>query len=480
MNKADFLAATECMTKGWYQTRQGSPPPDQASRFRMQQGREVAEYARQLYPNGTLVGGLSDHAVTHTQALLADEATTTIFEATFAADSFVAKADVLKRNGGGWDVIEIKSSFSDSRKATNEYVDDLAYTVLVLRRSGVTVYNSQLLLLSRDYRYGDPATELFVNVDKTHDVDARTRVFGAAAERIADAVNGEAPPRAVLNPACRSCDFFKTDCLGASHVHTVLELPRLRQAKFQELCTRNIVDIANVPSDFELSDVQERVRAAALSGEMFVGPGLADDLAAIEWPCHYLDFETVAGTMPLYDGHGCHQQVLTQFSAHHRDSLTAACGHSAFLADATACQERLLAESLIDVLGTKGSIVVYGTFEDVRIRELARKFPDLASRLEQMRHRLVDFNKIVRTHIYHPAFAGSFSLKTVVPAIVRDIHYDDLAVGDGDSASAVFALMARGEIDNVKEARQNLLAYCKTDTLVMVRLHEVLVSLRPS
>ena len=34
---------------------------------------------------------------------------------------------------------------------------------------------------------------------------------------------------------------------------------------------------------------------------------------------------------------------------------------------------------------------------------------------------------------------------------------------------------ARGEIENVAKARKSLLAYCKTDTLVMVKLHEVLV-----
>ena len=69
--------------------------------------------------------------------------------------------------------------------------------------------------------------------------------------------------------------------------------------------------------------------------------------------------------MPLYEGHGCHHQVLTQFSVHHRDSLDAAPSHSEFLADAEESQERLLAECLIKVLGTHGAIVVYSNFENV-------------------------------------------------------------------------------------------------------------------
>ena len=85
--------------------------------------------------------------------------------------------------------------------------------------------------------------------------------------------------------------------------------------------------------------------------------------------------------------------------------------------------------------------------------------------------RLVDFEKIIRNHIYHPAFGGSFSLKKVMPALFTDISYDGLAVRDG---SAAIAQMARGKVEDVDEARRNLLAYCKTDTLVMVRLHEIM------
>ena len=37
-----------------------------------------------------------------------------------------------------------------------------------------------------------------------------------------------------------------------------------------------------------------------------------------------------------------------------------------------------------------------------------------------IRARLVDFEKIVRKHVYHLDFAGSFSLKKVVPALVPE------------------------------------------------------------
>ena len=201
--------------------------------------------------------------------------------------------------------------------------------------------------------------------------------------------------------------------------------------------------------------------------------GLAHALADIKWPCHYLDFETVATTLPLYDGYGCHEQVLTQFSIHHRDSLDAEPSHSEYLASAEESPERAVAEHMIQALGVRGAIIVYSSFEQTRIKARGARFRDLSLPLTAIETRLVDFEKIIRNHIYHPAFGGSFSLKKVMPALVTDISYDDLAVRDGSAAIAMFAQMARGEVEDVDEARRNLFAYCKTDTLVMVRLHGI-------
>ena len=476
MNRADFLAAHKCLTMAWYRHWHNRASPALAAQFRMEQGREVAGYATELSPGGTLVGGPTNQAITLTQRLIAT-GERTIFEAAFRSERFVAKADVLSQNGDGWDVIEVKSSFSNSRKVAHEYVDDLAYTVMVLRRAGVNVKKSQLMLLSRDYRHGDSVHNLFETLDKTHDVNARAAGFEQLADDIAAAVHGDATPQPVLQRACRHCDFFETDCLGWGAEHTVFELPRLHNTKFERLCAEGIVDIAETPSDLGLTKMQQRVKDTVESGQVFVGPGLSAELGALRWPCYYLDFETVATILPLYDGHGCHRQVLTQFSVHRRDSPKARLHHYEFLADAAMDQERELAERLIQVLGTHGAIVVYSNFENVRINALVSRFPELTDALNAMRGRLVDFAKIVRRHVYHPAFHGSFSLKKVIPALVPEVSYDDLAIGDGDTAMATFAKMARNEIGDIEKARKNLLTYCETDTLVMVRLHDKLAEL---
>lgn len=365
MNKADFLAAHKCLTMAWYRHRDDQSVPDLATRFRMEQGREVAEAARELWREGTAVGGPTDEAVSLTELLITSGATT-IFEATFRSDPYVAKADVLTQNEDGWDVIEIKSSFSNSKKVAHDYVDDLAYTVMVLRRAGIKVRKSQLLLLSRDYQYGDSVSNLFTTLDKTHDVDARAVEYDQVADDIAAAVDGDAPPQPVLKHACRRCDFFKTVCLGSGIQHTVFELLNLHKTKFERLYSEGIVDIAETPSDLRLTTMQQRVKDTVESRQVFVAPELAPELEALQWPCYYLDFETVATVMPLYEGHGCHRQVLTQFSVHRRDGPHAKLDHYEFLADATKDQERELAERLIEILDTQGDIVVYSHFENVK------------------------------------------------------------------------------------------------------------------
>ena len=77
--------------------------------------------------------------------------------------------------------------------------------------------------------------------------------------------------------------------------------------------------------------------------------------------------------------------------------------------------------------------------------------------------------------MYHPEFRGSFSVKSVLPALV-DLSYEDLAVADGDTAITMFAQMARGEIPakQIEKVRHNLREYCKRDTFAMVQIHDYL------
>jgi hypothetical protein len=88
---------------------------------------------------------------------------------------------------------------------------------------------------------------------------------------------------------------------------------------------------------------------------------------------------------------------------------------------------------------------------------------------------------IVRAHVTNPRFLGSYSIKTVAPALVPGFSYGDLdGIADGNDASAVFYRLASDrsltEEDRFRY-RHALLAYCGRDTLAMLYVHRQLLGL---
>jgi hypothetical protein len=367
----------------------------------------------------------------------------------------------------------VKSGFSNTSKL-DEYLDDLAYTAMVFRRAGLPVIRASLVLLSRAFRFGDEPDRLFEVVDVSNDAFDRATEFERAADAVAQGLFGDAPAKPELGSACRDCAFFDGECLGTGIAHTVLEIPNLHHKKLKRLSVEGIIDLARIPEDLGLTDRQRRAIEATLSGRPIIGPGLNAVLDGIVWPCHYLDFETVATVLPLYPGHACYQQVLTQFSIHHLDAIDAEPRHSEFLAYADRDCQRDLAEALIRALGDEGSIIVYSNFEKTRIKALQAAFPELAAPLDAILGRLVDLMAIISEYVCHPDFKGGLSIKKVLPALVPDLSYHALAIADGDTAITRFARMARGEIagGDIAPTRRQLLEYCEVDTLAMLRVHE--------
>jgi hypothetical protein len=96
--------------------------------------------------------------------------------------------------------------------------------------------------------------------------------------------------------------------------------------------------------------------------------------------------------------------------------------------------------------------------------------------LRSVAARLVDLLPIVRNHVYHPDFGGSFGLKSVLPALVPELSYEGLAIADGQTASLELGrlLFDANRLDQaVKEQlRGDLLRYCHRDTWGLVRILE--------
>jgi Domain of unknown function(DUF2779) len=133
--------------------------------------------------------------------------------------------------------------------------------------------------------------------------------------------------------------------------------------------------------------------------------------------------------------------------------------------------------ALCDALGDRGSIVVYyQQFESQRLSDLASWVPEFSGRIEKIQRRLWDLLPIIRDHVYHPAFGGSYSLKVVLPALVPEMTYQGMEVANGQDAGLVWESLVNGCFGEAETQRKRkaLLDYCGQDTLGMLRLVETL------
>jgi hypothetical protein len=156
------------------------------------------------------------------------------------------------------------------------------------------------------------------------------------------------------------------------------------------------------------------------------------------------------------------------------DSLQGLETHVEFLHVENSDPRPELIPALLKACEGEGSIVsYYGKFETDRINEMAQVFPEYKVALESLCERIVDPLPVIRDTIYDQKFKGSFSLKSVVPALLGEEHsYEGMMIGNGGEAQRAYDEILKPETSQVrrKELIQASLEYCKKDTKVMVDL----------
>lgn len=480
ITKSLFLNAMACPKLGWRLRHEAESDRGSLSdvstgeRFRIEQGIEVGRRARSIYPRGRVIEerGMRK-AVAAAKSAIGDRAVKTIYEGAFLAGDFAARADILRRMKGGWHLLEVKSSCNDRP----EFIDDMAYTAMVLQQAGLDIRKVSIVLVSKDYRLGMRDRDLFTRTDHTDEVLELAADFVSESPEIKRLLSLSRSPRKRLSFECRRCEIWR-DCVGKGIGNHIFELPRLSRSKFEQLCDLGISGIEEIPANFSLTQHQAAVRKALRKKGPVVGDGLRKQLRRIAWPAHYLDFETVMTAIPLYQDVAPFAQIPTQYSIHRCTAPGEIAGHCQYLADPSRDCRRDLAEHLIADLPGKGSVIVYSNFEKVVIGGFAALYPDLAGHLASIVERLVDLEVIIRKNFYHPGFGGRTSIKLTLPALVPGMGYDDLDISEGGTAMAAFACLAMGHYGEAEalEVKRHLLEYCKQDTLAMVRLHEHLAA----
>jgi len=256
-----------------------------------------------------------------------------------------------------------------------------------------------------------------------------------------------------------------------------------------DLINEGIVDMLDVPISWLQRQKNLMQRYCVENEYTFLNTKkMKDYLKQLVYPLYFLDFESYPCPYPRYVGESPYSQSVFQYSLHIRtDNSSKRLEHIEYLASDHEDHRKELVEHLLESIPIgKSSIIVYNmTFEQLRLQEFQKLFPEHRIHLKNIEDRLFDLLKLLKTDLhyflelgypeeeakaynfYHPMQSGSYSIKKVLKALGQD-NYEQLIVQNGVMAYQKYLLIPKLEKSDQKLAIQALKDYCKQDTLSMV------------
>lgn len=422
--------------------------------------------------------------IAQTDSLLKNGAKS-IAEATFAHNGILVMIDILQITEQGLIINEVKSSTS----IKPVHIDDLAIQYFVLsnavRQIGLKVIGANLVHINRDYtRSGDLDIEkLFCKVDCIELVIAKQSEVEQNLTRFSQILNDSAnPPQIAIDSHCDNpypCDF-KGVCFGAiPKENSVFNIARLDSRKKFALYHSDIVDFSDIRDFSAFNDKQRLQIECALERKVHIDKdAIKAFLATLRYPIYHLDFESFTEAVPSFDGERPYMQVPFQYSLH-IDYGDSRLEHIEFLADCEGDPRGALAKSLVENIPQGAFILAYNaSFEKGVMKHLGLIFPQYAEILDGFVANVADLMiPFAQKSYYHYDMQGSYSIKAVLPALVPEMEcaYKDLdLIHNGGEAMEVFPKLRFMDKSTRESYRNALLAYCKLDTLAMVKVVEKL------
>ncbi|MCK4758067.1 MAG: DUF2779 domain-containing protein [Thermoplasmata archaeon] len=447
------------------------PPPDEATRFIFDQGHEVGALAREMFPGGILIKMFPWNSITKRTKDAVNSLAEHIYEAGFLYDETVVLVDVLRRvEGKLFDIIEVKQS----TRLKEEHIPDLAIQKYVVEGAGLKVNKTFLMHINKEYVHPGQG-ELLIMEDCTEEVNDYFPEIKPSLEAMKQACHLDAPPEMEIGPHCskpRDCALMH-ECWSDIPKLSIFNIPSYR--KKWELYDQGIVLLNDIPDVTALNHNQETfIRSYKMREPVIDKQAIKDELDSLVEPIYFLDFETVNWAVPKHDGMKAYRQMPFQWSIHVMDGGGEP-EHKEFLWDNKEDPRKALADSLLDALGDKGTIVMYSSFERTALNNLAEELPEYRDRVDAVIGRLWDLLEIFRKYYIDANFGGNNSIKNVLPVLVPGEGYGNLEIQEGGLASAMFAKMISKEGHEKEKIRNDLLEYCKQDTQAMVDIYRALL-----
>ena len=474
LSKSRILAGLQCHKRLYLEVHHPElKEVSEDAAYLLALGHQVGEFARNRYPRGKLIAPENlTQALTETRSLMSSTGPP-LFEATFRHKNVLVRTDLLHRGPKQRVLTEVKAASG----VKDEYYPDCAVQAWVVEGAGYPLSLIELAHINSGFVYEEEGNYdgLLVAEDITEEVRSLKRQVSGWIREFKAVVKGREPDVAP-GTQCKSpyvCPFL-AHCLEQSGgpEYPVTELPNGGKLA-QTLLNEGIEDIRDIPAGRLAKPLHLRMQKAIRRSNAVLEAEAGDYFKGLKYPRFYLDFETIQFAIPIWLGTRPYEQLPFQWSCHVEKRRSGKLHHHEFLDTSGAPPMQGFIASLLEVLGGKGPIFVYSTFERRILNEMAQRFPEHAEAIGMVTARLVDLLKIAKEHYYHPAMHGSWSIKKVLPTIAPELDYEALdGVHNGTEAQAAFIECIAEEVgeDEKKQLEASLLAYCKLDTLAMVRV----------
>ncbi|WP_028236447.1 DUF2779 domain-containing protein [Pseudobutyrivibrio sp. MD2005] len=466
---------------------------DAITQARFDTGHEVGDLAKGLFGNYVDVSTFNKDGLIDIPAMLKKTKeelannTPVICEAAFSIDGLYCAVDLLRHEEDGWSIYEVKSS-TCKKEVDEVYIIDISFQRYVLEKAGIIVKNTYLVNINNKYVFDGTMdiSQFFAITDITSEVKSEMTNVASNIKRAREILGCNDMPNIDLGEHCclpYECSYWNY-CTRNLPKPNVFSMYHMAFKNKIELYKKGLVSYkALQDSNARLTSTQHRQIQYQLNDlEPYIDTdGIRDFLSNLSYPLYFLDFETVQPVIPIYEGTKPYQQIPFQYSLHYIEYEGGPLQHKEFLGISGEDPRRAIAEALVRDIPMNVCTTAYNkAFECTRLKELANTFPDLAEHLLNIQENILDLLVPFQSgYYYNRAMGGSFSIKSVLPALFPDdptLDYHNLEdIQNGGDAMTIFPRIKDMSPSDQKRARQNLLKYCELDTFAMVKVWEELV-----
>ena len=485
LSKSLYIRGLQCEKSLWLKKKMPEvlQAPDDGAQAVFDTGTSVGELACELFSGGERIEYTGDFGsqMAKTKELM-EHGTKVVYEATFCFDGILVMVDILCVGDDGLVINEVKSSTS----VKEVYIDDAAIQYYVISSLGYKVSAVNIIHIDNSYVRGEKLEleKFFHAEDVTEQVKQKQADIPQNLSKFDEILSKDTEPEVDIGVQCSNpypCDAWEYCWRKQRGIpeYSIFDISRLRSDKKFELYKSGIVKFEDI-KELDKFNVSQQIQIRSeLSGEQIIDKeAIKEFLETLSYPLYHLDFETFQQAVPEFVGLSPYEQIPFQFSIH-KDDGKGNLEHFEFLAEVGADPRYELALNLIKFIPQDACVLAYNmSFEKRVIRRLAANYLLISNELMAIHDNIKDLMApFASKSYYHPKMRGSYSIKYVLPALVPEFEsaYKDLNLihhgGEAMQAYEAMAYMSAKERDAYKKA---LLAYCKLDTLAMVKVLEKL------